>query len=258
MENFQACSQQEIFLTCDTMDEVCYSSNYDNDDCDERRLETVPAGNHCCEDHGIFVTTSWLFHWPTDRRSWLQQTGPWPEAFKMGEMNDLGFGSRQVMGETSIVSNITVVVVTDTVHATWRSLDSGRQICAVCNWIHGVTAIKDHNSSIWRTTDGALADRMQIQGSLTLDNLILRQNTTVFVSVLLGWRHVSATLGHPQVTKMYNEEKLYSVRSLVAVHILNFQRDLVVMRFIRTELLICSNRKVDSLITYTLCLCDLT
>jgi hypothetical protein len=36
----------------------------------------------------------------------------------MGEMNDLEFGSRQVMGETSIVSNITVVVVTDAVHAT--------------------------------------------------------------------------------------------------------------------------------------------
>jgi hypothetical protein len=36
----------------------------------------------------------------------------------MGEMNDLGFGSRQVMGENSIVSNITVVVVTDAVHAT--------------------------------------------------------------------------------------------------------------------------------------------
>jgi len=36
----------------------------------------------------------------------------------MGEMNDFGFGSRQVMGETSIISNITVVVVTDAVHAT--------------------------------------------------------------------------------------------------------------------------------------------
>ena len=44
---------------------------------------------------------------------------------------------------------------------------------------------------------------------------------------------------------MYNEEKLYSVRSLVAVHILNFQRDLVVMRFIRIELIICSNSKED-------------
>jgi len=108
----------------------------------------------------------------TDRRSWQQQTGPWPEAFKMGEMNDLGFGSRQVMGETSIVSNITVVVVTDAVHATWRSLDSGRQICAECNWIQRVTATKVPNSSTWRTTDGALSDRRQIQGSLTLDNLI--------------------------------------------------------------------------------------
>ena len=34
-------------------------------------------------------------------------------------------------------------------------------------------------------------------------------------------------MGHPQVTKIYNEEKLYSVRPLVVVHILNFQRDLV-------------------------------
>ena len=44
---------------------------------------------------------------------------------------------------------------------------------------------------------------------------------------------------------MYNEEKIYSVRSLVAVHILNFQRDLVVMRFIRIELIVCSTSKVD-------------
>ena len=29
----------------------------------------------------------------------------------------------------------------------------------------------------------------------------VRQNTTVFVSYLLRWRHVSATVGHPQVTK---------------------------------------------------------
>jgi len=43
---------------------------------------------------------------------------------------------------------------------------------------------------------------------------------------------------------MYNEQKLYSVRSLVVVHILNFQRDLVVMLFIRIEL-ICSTSKVD-------------
>jgi len=44
---------------------------------------------------------------------------------------------------------------------------------------------------------------------------------------------------------MYNEEKLYSVGSLVLVHILNFQRDLVVMRFIRIELITCSTSKVD-------------
>jgi len=35
------------------------------------------------------------------------------------------------------------------------------------------------------------------------------------LSYLLGWRHVSANVGHPQVTKIYNEEKLYSIRSLV-------------------------------------------
>jgi hypothetical protein len=43
---------------------------------------------------------------------------------------------------------------------------------------------------------------------------------------------------------MYNKEKLYSVRSLVAVHILNFQRDLVFIRFIHIEL-ICATGKVD-------------
>ena len=64
---------------------------------------------------------------------------------------------------------------------------------------------------------------------------------------LLGRRHVSATVGHPQVTEMYNEEKLYIVRSLVAVHIVNFQRDLVVVRFICLELIICSTSKVDRL-----------
>jgi len=39
------------------------------------------------------------------------------------------------------------------------------------------------------------------------------------------------------VTKMYNEEKLYSVRSIDVVHIVNFQRDLVVMRFIGIEII---------------------
>ena len=67
--------------------------------------------------------------------------------------------------------------------------------------------------------------------------------TTVFVSYLLGW-HVSATVDHPQVTKMCNEEKLYSVRTLVVVHFLNFQWGLVT-RFIYIELIICSTGKVD-------------
>ena len=35
----------------------------------------------------------------------------------------------------------------------------------------------------------------------------LRQNTTVLYLTLLCWRrHVSATVGHLQITKMYNEE----------------------------------------------------
>jgi len=45
---------------------------------------------------------------------------------------------------------------------------------------------------------------------------------------------------------MCNEEKLHSVRTLVLVHILNFQRDLVVMWFIIIELIICSTSKVDT------------
>jgi len=45
---------------------------------------------------------------------------------------------------------------------------------------------------------------------------------------------------------MYNEEKLYSVRSLVVVHILNFQRELVLMQFIHIELITCSTSEVDS------------
>ena len=44
---------------------------------------------------------------------------------------------------------------------------------------------------------------------------------------------------------MYNEEKLYNVRSLVVLHILNFKRELAVMPFIRIELTIPSTSKVD-------------
>jgi len=40
--------------------------------------------------------------------------------------------------------------------------------------------------------------------------------THVFVSYLLGWWHASATVGHLQVTKLY-EEKIYSMRTLVVV-----------------------------------------
>ena len=52
-------------------------------------------------------------------------------------------------------------------------------------------------------------------------------------------------MGHPQITKMY-EEKLYSVRSYVVVHVLNFQPDLAVMLFIRIELIMCSTDKMDT------------
>jgi len=72
----------------------------------------------------------------------------------------------------------------------------------------------------------------------------VRQNTTVFVSYLLGRRHVSATLGHRQVTKIY-EEKIYSIRTLVVVHIPSFQRDLVVLRLSMLKLIIYSTAKVD-------------
>ena len=58
-------------------------------------------------------------------------------------------------------------------------------------------------------------------------------------------------MGHPQVTKIYKEEKLYSVRSLVTVHIVSFQRDLFVMRFIHIELIICSTSKVSLLYYHT-------
>jgi len=55
---------------------------------------------------------------------------------------------------------------------------------------------------------------------------------------------------------MYNEEKLHSVRSLVVVYILNFQQDLVVMRFIHIELIICSTSKVDKVKAHVHIVCD--
>ena len=46
----------------------------------------------------------------------------------------------------------------------------------------------------------------------------------------------------------------YLNTGLIVMHILNFQRDLVVMRFIRIELIICSTSKVDRVnFTYTCC-----
>ena len=52
-------------------------------------------------------------------------------------------------------------------------------------------------------------------------------------------------MDHPEVIKIYDEEKLYSVRSLVVVHIVNFQRDRFIIRFIRIELITCWTIKVD-------------
>ena len=64
-----------------------------------------------------------------------------------------------------------------------------------------------------------------------------------------GWDAHEARLRCPDdvsgVTKTYNDEKQYSVRSLVAVHILNLQRDLVVVRFIHIELMTCATGEVD-------------
>jgi len=50
---------------------------------------------------------------------------------------------------------------------------------------------------------------------------------------------------------MYNEDTIYSVRSLVVVHIVNFQRDIAVIRVIHIELIICSASKVDRIKVYT-------
>ena len=55
---------------------------------------------------------------------------------------------------------------------------------------------------------------------------------------------------------MYNEENLYSVISLVVIHILNFQLDLIVMRFIGIELIICSTSKVDRVKVHIHVVCD--
>ena len=71
------------------------------------------------------------------------------------------------------------------------------------------------------------------------------KNTIISVSYLLGWRHISATVGHPQVTKIYNEEKVYSIRTLVFVHILSFQRDLVVLVLSILKLILCWTGIVD-------------
>jgi len=57
---------------------------------------------------------------------------------------------------------------------------------------------------------------------------------------------------------MYNEEKLYSVRSLVVVYIVNFQRDLVVMWFIPIERITRSTSKVDRVKVHVYVVRDIT
>jgi len=52
-------------------------------------------------------------------------------------------------------------------------------------------------------------------------------------------------VGHLQVTKIYNEEKIYGIRTLVVVLILGFQRDLVVLWLSILKLIIYSIGKVD-------------
>ena len=73
----------------------------------------------------------------------------------------------------------------------------------------------------------------------------VHQNTTAFACYLLGLRHVSATVGRLQVTKIFNEEKMYSIRTLVVGPILSFQQDLVVLRLSILKLIIYSSGKVD-------------
>jgi hypothetical protein len=53
-------------------------------------------------------------------------------------------------------------------------------------------------------------------------------------------------VGYLQVTKTYNKEKIYSIRTLVVVPIQSFQRDLVVLRLSILKLIIYSSGKDDS------------
>ena len=51
-------------------------------------------------------------------------------------------------------------------------------------------------------------------------------------------------MGHTEVTKIYNEEKIYSIRTSVVVHIMSFQRDLVVLRLSILKLIIYKTGRV--------------
>jgi len=62
----------------------------------------------------------------------------------------------------------------------------------------------------------------------------------LFIRPTTCFGHCGPSSGHKNIWG-----KLYSIRSLVVVDTLNFQRDLVVMRFIRIEQIICSTSKVD-------------
>ena len=64
----------------------------------------------------------------------------------------------------------------------------------------------------------------------------------LFIRLTTCFGHCGPSSGHKNV---YNEEKIYSIRTLVVVPILSFQRDLVVLRLSILKLIIYSTCKVD-------------
>jgi len=54
--------------------------------------------------------------------------------------------------------------------------------------------------------------------------------------------------GHPQVTKVYNEKKIYSIRTLVVLHILSFQRDPFVLRLSILKLILYSTLYLSNIL----------
>jgi len=79
--------------------------------------------------------------------------------------------------------------------------------------------------------------------SMQLGRLWVRQNTTVFLSYLLRWRHVSATVGHPQVTKCTMRKTLQCM-IIGCVTYSKLSTRSVVVRFTHIELILCLAHKV--------------